>query len=230
MDLMDSESATRRMLLTGMGLGAACFGLTASMEAEAQAELPAFRPKRHPEDNWLNAMPGDHRAFIDSSRPMGAIESLQYASNILSAHTRVYGGQESDYAMIVCFRRFATPFGYGDAVWKKYGAVFNRLAEFPDPATGEPFTTNPGNMAGRPDLPNRGNTIDSLGERGVYFVICDAATRVISGLLSRTVGGEAEDLYEELIDSAVANSQFVPAGVMTATRSQEFGYSLLAAG
>jgi hypothetical protein len=227
---MDTESASRRSILTGMGFAAAGLALGTSLDADAQEEMPAFQPKRHPEDSWLNEMPGDHRAFIDSSRPMGGIESLQYASNILSAHTRVYGGDESDYAMIVCFRRFATPFGYGDTVWKKYGAVFNRIAEFPDPATGEAFTANPGNIPDRRDLPNVGNTIDLLGERGVYFVICDAATRVISGLLSRTVGGTAEDIYEELIDSAVPNSQFVPAGVLAATRSQEFGYSLLAAG
>ena len=162
---------------------------------------------------------------------MGGIEALQYASNILSAHANTYnGGEESDYAMIVCFRRFATPLGYGDGVWEKYGHVFNRIAEFPDPATGEPFNVNPGNIAGRRDLPNRGNTIDSLGDRGVLFLICGAATRVISGLLARTVGGEAEDIYKELVDSAVANSQFVTAGVLTATRSQEYGYSLLAAG
>ena len=80
------------------------------------------------------------------------------------------------------------------------------------------------------DLPNRGNTIDLLGDRGVLFLVCDAATRVISGLLARTTGGEQADVYKELVDSAVANSQFVPAGVMSATRSQEYGYSLLAAG
>lgn len=230
MTATNTALSTRRSLLTGLSCAAAGLALGTTADIDAQEEMPAFQPKRHPEDNWLNDMPGDHRAFIDASRPMGGSEALQYANNILTAHTRTYGGAESDYAMIVCFRRFATPFGYGDDVWAKYGAIFNRLVPFPDPATGEPFAVNPGNIAGRMDLPNRGNTIDSLGERGVYFVVCDAATRVISGLLSRTVGGEAEDIYKELIDSAVANSQFVPAGVLTATRSQEFGYSLLAAG
>ena len=227
----DEDKTSRRSLLTGIGLAASGLTLGAALDAGAQDASADFQPARHPEDDWLNAIPGNHRAFIDSSRPMGGVEALQYASNILSAHTRTYeGGEESDYAMIVCFRRFATPLGYGDGPWEKYGHVFNRLVPFPDPATGEPFTANPGNIAGRMDLPNRGNTIDSLGERGVLFLVCDAATRVISGLLARTVGGEAEDIYKELVDSAVANSQFVTAGVLTATRSQEYGYSLLAAG
>lgn len=224
------DKTTRRSLLTGIGLAASGLSLGAALDAGAQDAPASFQPARHPEDDWLNAIPGNHRAFIDSSRPMGGVEALQYASNILSAHVSSYDGAESDYAMIVCFRRFATPLGYGDGVWEKYGHVFNRLVPFPDPATGEPFTVNPGNIAGRRDLPNRGNTIDSLGERGVLFLICGAATRVISGILARAVGGESEDIYKELVDSAVANSQFVTAGVLTATRSQEYGYSLLAAG
>ena len=178
----------------------------------------------------MDDMPGDHRAFIDSSRPMAGMEALQYANNILSSHTRFYGGAELDYAMIICFRRFSTPLGYGAVVWEKYGALFNRMIQFPDPAPDEPFSANPGNIDDRRDLANRGNTIDSLSARGVYFVICDAATRVVSGFIARTVGAETEDVYNELIDSAIPNSQFVPAGVMTAPRVQEYGYSLLAAG
>lgn len=228
MDHHDEDLVSRRAILTGVG--AAGLALAASDDVDAQGKVADFSPGRHEEDDWLNDVPGDHRAFIDSSRPMGGMEALQYANNILSTHTSVYGGEESDYSMIVCFRRFATPLGWGDSAWEKYGAIFNRIAEFPDPSTGEAFKVNPGNVAGRRDLPNRGNTIDSLAERGVLFVVCDAATRVISGVLSRAAGGDAADIYRELVDSAVANSQFVPAGVMTATRAQEYGYSLLAAG
>ena len=172
MNTKDTALATRRSLLTGMAFGAAGLSLGTSMDSEAQEDMPHFRPARHPEDDWLDDMPGNHRAFVDSSRPMGGVEALQYASNILTAHVGVYGGAESDYAMIVCFRRFATPLGYGDAVWEKYGGVFNRIAEFPDPATGEAFAVNPGNIADRRDLPNRGNTIDSLGERVFRHLRC----------------------------------------------------------
>ena len=224
------ESGSRRTLLTALGASAAGLSLGAAFDVEAQDTAATFQPKRHPEDDWLDAMPGNHRAFIDSSRPMGGSEALQYANNILSAHTRIYGGAESDYAMIVCFRRFSTPFGWGDSAWEKYGDVLSRIGDFPDPATGSPFKATPMNIEGRRDLANRGNTINSMGERGVLFIVCDAATRVIAGVLSRTFDGTQEEIYRELIDSAVANSQFVPAGVLTATRAQEYGYSLLAAG
>jgi hypothetical protein len=230
MNKTNSDFSTRRSLLTGMGLAATGMAAGVSSGANAQGASANFQAKRHPMDSWLGDMPGDHRVFIDSSRPLGGGEGMRYANNILNAHTSAYGGSESEYAIIVCFRRFSTPFGWGDAAWEKYGKVLNGVLKFPDPTTNEPFSVNPMNIAGRRDLPNGSNTIDSLGERGIIFAVCDAATRVISGVLARAVDGSAEEIYAELVESGVPNSQFIPAGVSTATRAQEYGYSYLYAG
>lgn len=230
MNTKNKDFATRRSLLTGMGIAATGLTMGVTSSAIAQQTSTGFQAKQHAGDRWLNDIPGDHRVFIDSSRPLGGGEGMRYANNILNAHTAAYEGAESDYAMIVCFRRFSTPFGWGDEAWEKYGKVLNGVLKFPDPTTNEPFSVNPMNIADRRDLPNGGNTIKSLGERGIIFAVCDAATWVIAGVLARNVGGSQDEIYAELVESAIPNSQFVPAGVVTATRAQEYGYSLLYAG
>lgn len=218
----------RRSLLTGLGLAAAGAAAGVTSGAIAQEEGAARETMRYPLDAWLDRPDALHRIFIDSSRPLGAAEGLQYAHNMLSAHVSAYAGKESDFALVVCFRRFSTPFGWGDEVWEKYGKILDRVLEFPDPVTNEPFITNPMQME-RADLPNRGNTITSIGDRGVKFAVCNAATRTIAGVLSRVTGNDREEIYAELVASLIPNATFVPAGVLTATRAQEYGYSLLSA-
>jgi hypothetical protein len=195
--------------------------------AQESAAGPA---KRYEMDAWLDASEAPHRVYIDSQTPNGGALAPRYASNMLNAHTGAYGGADADFSMVVCFRFMSTPMGWGDEVWGKYGAFISRVLEFPDPQTNEPFTRNPLNIADRRDLPNRGFTIESVRERGVQFAVCDGATRAISGMLGRATGGEAADIYKELVDSMVPDSHLVPAAVLTVTRAQEYGYSLLSAG
>lgn len=228
MDQDNEEQYRRRGLLTGLGMAAA--GAAAGLAPGAVAQESAGTAQvRYPLDAWLDRPEAPHKIFIDSSRPLGAAEGLQYANNMLSGHVNAYDGKESDLAIVVCFRRFSTPFGWGDEAWAKYGKVLDRVLEFPDPATQEAFTANPA-TADRTDLPNRGNTVSSLGARGVQFAVCDAATRTISGVLSRATGADAEDIYAELVASLVPYARFIPVGVLTATRAQEYGYNLLSTG
>jgi hypothetical protein len=223
----------RRRFLTGVGLvGAAGASLGVSPSAAAQvsdARQHSFVPARHEEDSWLEAGNVGHRAFIDSSTTLGGTTALNYANNILTGHGEGYGGADSDYSLIVCFRHQSTPFGYGDSIWEKYGRLLSGFMGLTDSRTNEPFTRNPLNMD-RADMANRGNTIDMMVARGVKFAICNKATRSISGVLARTGAGEADAIYQELAAASITASRFVPAGVLAATRSQEYGYSLLYAG
>ena len=68
---------------------------------------------------------------------------MNYTNNILVGHTSGYGGRESDYALVICFRHQSTAFGYSDEIWAKYGATFSRSMRFPDPRTEKPFEVNP---------------------------------------------------------------------------------------
>lgn len=226
----DNEFNTRRALITGMGIAATGMVAGAVGSANAQGNTPPFQARRHAEDSWLEPGASDHRVFIDSARMVGGLEAVHYAANILNAHQSTYGGKDDDYSMMICFRRFSTPLGYNDAVWEKYGATFSAMLEYPDPATGEAFTRNPVNIEGRRDLPSMGATIDAMAARGVRFAICSNATRGISFALAQATKGNADEIFAELTASGVANSRFVPAGVMVTTRAQEYGYSLLYSG
>jgi hypothetical protein len=46
-------------------------------------------------------------------------------------------------------------------------------------------------------------------------------------MLAGATGGDSGAIFNELMANNIPNSRFVPAGVLTATRSQEYGYSLL---
>lgn len=220
--MTDSNRNTfgRRTLLGNLGV-AAVAGLGASAaQAQSAAESPhssRFVPAKDPLDAWMDALPGSHRAFIDSSTMPGGANAVRYASNILTVYADDYEGDVSDYAMIVCFRHTSTPYAFNDAIWAKYGALFSRNA---DPVP----TANPMNF---PNAANGENTLGALVDRGVHFAICQRATRSYSQRLASATGTPYEQVYAELLDNPITNGRFVPAGVMAATRAQEYGYSLL---
>ncbi|ALO45960.1 hypothetical protein [Pseudohongiella spirulinae] len=211
------KSVGRRTLLAGMGVMAAAGLATGSSPASAQTPSSGFQPARHDQDKWMDELPGNHRVFVDSSTTTGGGSALWYANNIISAHEEAYDGKASDYAMIVCFRHMSTPYGFNDAIWAKYGALLNRNA---DPAP----TSNP---MSQPGPTNGGNSIASSVERGMHFAICGRATRRFAGMLAQATNGSADEIYAELLANGIPNSHFVAAGVLAATRAQEYRYSLL---
>ena len=217
----------RRSLLTGMGVAAA--GLTVGA-GTVNADTKGFEPARHDLDAWMAEMPGNHRVFVDAASGIGGAGAIHFARNILNAHQSAYDGDDSDYAMIVCFRHVATVFGFDDEAWKKFGKEFYQMSSFADPLTGEAPDINLMQTTNRGMMPNRGATIDYLKERGVQIAICDAATKSFSRFLARAGHGEVDDIYKELVESAIPDSRFVSAGVMAVTRAQEYGFSVLVAG
>jgi hypothetical protein len=124
----------------------------------------------------------------------------------------------------------STPFGFGDAVWAKYGEIFHSLMQFPDPATNAAPKLNLLNSAAHPNLGNRGTTIDQLAAKGAQYAICATASRGIAGLVAQRTNSDADVVFQEFQRDAIRQSRFVSAGVMALTRSQEYGYSVLIAG
>jgi intracellular sulfur oxidation DsrE/DsrF family protein len=174
----------------------------------------------------MDELPGTHRAFIDSSRGAGGADALNYANNILTGHSEVYGGSDADYAMIVCFRHMSTPLGYNDAIWAKYGEGLSRFVGLTAPGSDQPLAVNPMNIE-QAAYGNRGTTLATLAGKGVQFAICSRATQAVAGMLARSSSSSFEEIHQELISNNIPNSRFVPAGVLAATRAQEYGYSLL---
>ena len=218
----------RRSFVTQVGgrvaaFAAALFGARA-LQAQSRAR---WEPERHMEDDWLDKVPGKHRLVFDSTMPDGFGYALLYAGNYF-ANKDAYGLQDTDLAVVIVARHFATPFAFNDAMWKKYGPTISRLASFTDPKTKQAPASNLYNL---PDsgLPNRSATIDALGKRGVQFAVCEMATKQIAEPLAAAVGGNAENVFKELSANLVANSRLVPAGIVAVNRAQERGYAFVSA-
>lgn len=225
----DKDLKARRSVITGFGAAVAGLTVAASTANAQSAGASGFQPTRHASDAWFDELPGQHRVFIDSATALGGAEAVLYANNLYAAQDGAYPDDPADFAMIVCFRHFSTPFGYNDDMWAKYGGAFNSIMNFPNPATDQAFTVNPLNQTAT-TLPNFGFTIDLVTGKGTHFGICRAATRFFSNVIAGATGGNQPDIFDELVANAIPSSRFVSAGVMALTRAQEYGYSLLYAG
>ena len=213
----DHGTIGRRSMLAKVGVGAVAGLAVSAPSLVAQTAPRQFEPARHSLDAWLDELAGNHRVFIDSSTTHGGANALRYASNIITVHEDAYSGNAADLAMVVCFRHESTPYAFDDAIWAKYGAGF-------DPSAATPPTANPMNTA---TASNGGTSIGALVAKGVQFAICSRATRAFAGGLARRAGVPVDDVVKELMAGAIPNSRFVPAGVMTLTRAQEYSYSLV---
>jgi intracellular sulfur oxidation DsrE/DsrF family protein len=211
----EKNGVGRRTLITNMGVATVAGIAVASAPATTQANE---QPPQYSKDKWMEALPGDHRVFIDSSTVAGGGSAVRYANNIIVSHIDEYEGKAQDYAMVVCFRHASTPYGYGNAMWEKYGEQINRDPSVLAPASNPMYTAN--DYSGS-------NTIPKLLDMGVHFAICKRATRRAAMNIAKATGMPVEEAFAMLVDGAIPNAHFVAAGVLAATRSQEYGYTLL---
>jgi hypothetical protein len=221
-----TNNIERRRLIKTVG-ATAIAGIainSAQVNAQSSAMNTAFVPQKHTEDTWMDDIRGSHRVFIDTSTPQGGVDALRYAANILNAHINFYAGADEDYAMIICYRHASTPFAYSDEAWKKYGAIFSGIMNYKNSEGGTSFDGNP---LKKPEESFPSITVEDIAFRGVHYAICESATNFIATMVANNTGSSREAVLEELRANPIRNSQFVPAGVMAATRAQEYGYSLL---
>ena len=224
---MTHDMRTRRSMVSGLGAAVAALAV-GSRTAAAQTAAGQFQPARHAQDAWLDAVPGKHRTFIDAATPRGAGEAVLYANNLYESNKSGYSLPEKDIVVVACYRHFATPFAFTDAMWAKYGKAFSMVIEFTDPKTKQAPSTNVLNAAGYgTQLSNFGYTIDSVTRRGTRFAVCDLATHFFAGQLAMMTKGNADAIYKELVGNRIPNSYMVAAGVLAVNRAQEYGYTLL---
>jgi hypothetical protein len=227
---MTNEPTARRSVLSAAGAAIAAFA-AGSRRASAQTPGGAgFQPARHSQDAWLGQIPGGHRTVIDCASANSAGTGLLYANNLYLANKSGYQLADSDVAIVVCLRHWATGFAYTDAMWAKYGSAISSAVDFVDPKTKQAPAANLLNASGYADsLPNGGVTIAALVRRGVHFAVCDMATRMIAGEIARATKSDAEAVHRELVANLIPNSHLMAAGVVATTRAQEYGYTLLTA-
>lgn len=220
----------RRAWISVVGAAAAAVAL-GSKNAMAQVSATRFQPAQHPQDEWLDKMPGKHRTVIDSATVHGGGEAILYANNLFVANGSGYGLTDGDVAVVVVLRHFSTVFAYNDVIWAKYGKALSDAVQFTDPKSRQAPTTNLYNATGYGQtLPTLGNTIAGVARRGTHFAVCEMATRLYAGVLAGAVGGTPDAVFKELTSNLVPNSHMMAAGVVAVNRAQEYGYTLLSAG
>ena len=208
----------RRSFLSRFPAAAALFGVGDQKTGDA-APAPGWEPVRHPQDDWLDQLPGKHRVVFDTWTAAKFPDAMQFANNIFRGNKDGYQLTEKDVAIVIVARHRTAPFAFNDAMWAKYGKPFSDRMEFLDPKTNKPPTANV--HAAR---------LGALLKQGVHLAVCNLTTRSVSQRLAELTGVTADEVYKELTTNTLGNAHFVPAGVVGATRAQERGYALISIG
>jgi len=206
----------RRAIIAGLGAVAAA-GALGARSAEAQtASSDSFTPMLHAQDDWMSAMKGSkHRIVLDVTSPAGVPDAIRFAGNLLAGHKNGWGVEESDVALVVCVRHGATPFGYTDAIWSKYGKTI-------DPKATPPPTANPYDSGEQTQLA-------ALAKRGVQFMVCGTASRGLAGRIAGP-GGDVDAILAEMGANLIPSARIVPAGVVAVVHAQERRFALVSVG
>lgn len=165
----------RRAFLSRLGTGATAAGLTVLAEGPAAAQSRAavqWRSRSHPEDDWLDRIPGVHRFVFDTTTPAGFDSALRFASNYFTANKSGYGLNNEDLAVVVIARHHSTAFAYTDGMWSKYGTPLASRDGFIDPATKQAPVVNV----------YRART-EELLRQGVHLAV-QMATRNLAGIVA----------------------------------------------
>jgi intracellular sulfur oxidation DsrE/DsrF family protein len=202
-----------------------------AVAAKAQEKAPVatpWEPARHDEDNWLDNNHAKHRVVFDSINLDGLGESVAFASNYIQTNRNDYGLQNTDLSVVIVLRHRAALFGYNDAIWAKYGEPMSTRAKLEDPKTKHAPKVNLFNATGYGEqLNNRGVTLNGLNTLGVQFAICRLSTRAFAGTIASSTGTKAEEVLAEITANLIPNGRLVPAGIVTMSRAQERGYTLM---
>jgi intracellular sulfur oxidation DsrE/DsrF family protein len=220
----------RRSFLSRLGAGLSVAGATlAARPATASAQSPAsspWQPARHPQDDWLEQVPGKHRLVFDTTNQDGFGSALRYANNYIYANQFGYNLTDADVAVVIIARHDSMQFALTDKMWAKYGAPLS-------PKGGADTTPKSGaarNRFNNPETAENGVTLDALVKHGVHFAVCQMAARRMAGIIATDTKTGADAVYNELAANIIQNSHMVPAGIVTVNRAQERGYALAIGG
>ena len=125
---MRDERADRRTiigagaLLAGIGAApAAIAGTRPAGGAGAGAAAARYQPAFEPQDAWMDDPAKRHRMVFDTTSASAAQSALFFADNFYTANKTGYGIAPQAVGVVIVLRHMSTPFGYNDAIWKKYG-------------------------------------------------------------------------------------------------------------
>jgi intracellular sulfur oxidation DsrE/DsrF family protein len=198
--------------------GVALQGKTAKEKSHASAR---FEPARHEKDDWLDKLPGKHRLIFDTTNAQSVADALLFTNNFLRVNKTEYGVDEKDLAVVIVVRHRSTPFGYNDAMWAKYGASYAGRAQFVDPKTKQPPT---GNVYAHGEA----LSFEAFSKLGVQLAVCATASRAYAAGAAEATGSTVDAVFAEMTSNLVVpTARMVPAGIITVSRAQERGYTLV---
>ena len=61
----------------------------------------------------------------------------------------------------------------------------------------------------------------------MQLAVCSIASRGLAGAIAEATGGNADNIFNELVSGLVSNARMVPAGIVAVNRAQERGYSFV---
>jgi intracellular sulfur oxidation DsrE/DsrF family protein len=226
----------RRSFLTRLGLALGAVGVAfktgeSATQAQAATGSAGWQPRRHPQDDWMDRVPGSHRLVFDSTSPDGIGTAMWYANNFYLANQSGYELGNADLAVMIVLRHGSTAFAFADAMWAKYGTLLAQRINFDDPKTKRRPNINVYNSTTHSALlPSGGITLDDLAKRGVHFAVCQIATRRFAGVIAAANGGNSNAVSDELTGNLVPNAHMAAAGIVALSRAQERGYTFADAG
>lgn len=217
-----SHRIVRREFVGKLAIGSAA--LTAAC---APAGAPtAAAPPGDELDTWFGGMTGTYKQIYDCASPAGAADGTFFARNLIKFSADKLGTKTADNSVVVCFRHFATPFGYTDAIWAKYPQMAQGLKAM-DPKTGKPAVRNW--LLHDTVLDQEGGNIPGVTAVGVQFAVCAAATEFIANMLAGKTG-DAKAINAELSAALVPGARLVAAGVVAVQRAQKAHFAYTYAG
>ncbi len=222
---MTDLTVARRSFLARLASGAAAF----SAAVGGGTVLPSIAralPVADEMDTWFGSMKGVNKVIYDCSAIVGAPDGVMFARNVIKFSADKLGTKDADNSVVVCFRHFATPFGYNDAIWAKYPAFISMLSIM-DPTTKKAATRNfllHEEIEGQP-----GANLPGIRARGVQFAICGAATEFFAKQLAGKTG-DATKIQADLSANLIPGARMAPAGVVAVQRAQKAGFAYTYAG
>lgn len=223
----------RRALIGGLGLTAAAGALALPAGATPASDVPTWSPTFEKEDAWLDKPGTRHRLVFDATTAPAAESAMFYADTYYAANKSGYALGPETLGVVIVMRHFATPFGYNDRIWSKYGSVFaDKLKLQGDQAiraarSNPLLTVKPGATAKAKPGEDDAVTLSTLAAKGARFGICGVATKGIAEQLAKTNGTPPAAVEAELKANLVPGAVLAAAGIVAVNRAQEHGYAFV---
>jgi intracellular sulfur oxidation DsrE/DsrF family protein len=185
--------------------------------APARAVAQGAAPARHAQDDWLDRPAARHRVIFDTWMADKFGEAFGFAGNWARINKEQYGLTDADLAIVMVARHGSGPFAFNEAIWTKYGTIFQTNMSSNDKST-------------NPSTNRYAQRLADMGKQGLRLAVCNLTTRNYTNMIAKETGSTAEAVYKELTSNTAAPAVFVPAGIVAVTRAQERGYALVSIG